>query len=157
MTLRQDSGRYECGTMNTIGCFGLRAALELLLEAGLENVSAAVQQLGDQLWNGAQELGYETLGKRDRSTGAGIVSIRKPGVESQFIVSKAERCRLRCRAASGLGPDRAAFLYCAVGDRRAAPPTADVLSRQRLSAQHDVNPRQHQFKLAARQFPHALS
>jgi len=51
-------------------------------------VSAAVQQLGDQLWNGVRELGYETLGKRDRSTGAGIVSIRKPAVESQFIVRK---------------------------------------------------------------------
>ena len=88
MSLRPDAGRYECGTMNTIGCFGLRAALDLLLEAGIENVSAAVQQLGDQLWNGVRELGYETLGKRDRSTGAGIVSIRKPAVESQFIVRK---------------------------------------------------------------------
>lgn len=86
MSLRQDAGRYECGTMNTIGCFGLRAALDLLLEAGIGNVSAAVQQLGDQLWDGALELGYETLGKRDQTSGAGIVSIRKPGVESQFIV-----------------------------------------------------------------------
>ena len=88
MSLRQDAGRYECGTLNTIGCFGLRAALDLLLEAGIGNVSAAVQKLGDQIWNGAQELGYETLGRRDRSSGAGIVSIRKPGVESHFIVRK---------------------------------------------------------------------
>jgi selenocysteine lyase/cysteine desulfurase len=86
MTLRQDAGRYECGTMNTIGCFGLRAALELLLEAGIENVTSAVQQLGDHIWNGAHELGFETLGERSPATGAGIVSIRKPGVESQFIV-----------------------------------------------------------------------
>jgi cysteine desulfurase / selenocysteine lyase len=88
MTLRPDAGRYECGTMNTIGCFGLREALDLLLEAGIENVTAAVQDLGDQLWHGALEHGYETLGKRDHATGAGIVSIRKPGVESQFIVRK---------------------------------------------------------------------
>ena len=26
MTLRPDAGRYECGTLNTIGCYGLRAA-----------------------------------------------------------------------------------------------------------------------------------
>lgn len=88
MSLRQDAGRYECGTMNTIGCFGLRAALELLLEAGVANVGAAVQQLGDQIWNGASEHGFETLGKRSHATGAGIVAIRKPGVESQFIVRK---------------------------------------------------------------------
>src|SRR5262245_56999623 len=32
MTLRSDAGRYEPGTLNTVGCFGLRAAIELLLE-----------------------------------------------------------------------------------------------------------------------------
>src|SRR5207302_3540005 len=25
MTVRSDAGRYECGTLNTIGCYGLRA------------------------------------------------------------------------------------------------------------------------------------
>jgi selenocysteine lyase/cysteine desulfurase len=88
MALRQDAGRYECGTLNTIGCFGLKAAFDLLLEAGVENVSAAVRALGDQIWNGARELGYEALGRRNPETGAGIVSIRKPGVESPFIVSQ---------------------------------------------------------------------
>ena len=88
MTLRADAGRYECGTMNTAGCYGLRAALDLLLEAGVENVGTAVQQLGDRLWNGAIGLGFEMLGRRDESSGAGIVSIRKPGVESPFIVRK---------------------------------------------------------------------
>lgn len=88
MSLRHDAGRYECGTLNTIGCFGLRSAFELLLEVGLASVSAAVQQLGDQIWEGARELGFETLGRRSPATGAGIVCIRKPGVESQFIVRK---------------------------------------------------------------------
>jgi selenocysteine lyase/cysteine desulfurase len=86
MTLRPDAGRYECGTLNTIGCFGLQAAFEFLLEIGVGKVSAAVQALGDQVWNGAREIGYETLGRRSAESGAGIVSIRKPGVESQFIV-----------------------------------------------------------------------
>jgi len=88
MALRQDAGRYECGTLNTIGCFGLKAAFDLLLEAGIENISSAVQALGDQIWTGACEMGYEALGHRNSQTGAGIVSIRKPGVESQFIVSQ---------------------------------------------------------------------
>lgn len=86
MTLRADAGRYECGTLNTIGCFGLRAAFDLLLEIGVENVAAAVQKLGDMVWDGAVERGFETLGHRSTETGAGIVCIRKPGVESQFIV-----------------------------------------------------------------------
>jgi len=88
MTLRPDAGRYECGTLNTIGCFGLEAAFGLLIEIGVDQISTAVQTLGDQVWNGARELGYETLGRRPEGGGAGIVSIRKPGVESQFIVRK---------------------------------------------------------------------
>ena len=47
MTLRPDAGRYECGTLNTIGCYGLRASIELLLDVGVPAIGAAVQQLGD--------------------------------------------------------------------------------------------------------------
>jgi cysteine desulfurase/selenocysteine lyase len=88
MTLRNDAGRYEGGTLNTIGCYGLRASLDFLLEVGIEPISHAVQALGDQIWDGARARGYETLGSRSPSTGAGIVSFRKTGVESQFIVRR---------------------------------------------------------------------
>ncbi len=88
MTLRPDAGRYESGTLNTIGCYGVRAALDLLLEVGVENIRPAVQGLADQLWEGAQELGFECLGVRTPETGAGIVSVRKPGVDSVYVVRK---------------------------------------------------------------------
>src|SRR5580704_4951775 len=61
MTLRADAGRYECGTLNTIGCFGLRASIEFLLEVGIENTAQAVQALGDRIWEGVTALGFETL------------------------------------------------------------------------------------------------
>ena len=64
MTLRPDAGRYECGTLNTIGCYGLRASIELLLEVGVENVAPAVQRLGDLIAEGVQAKGYEVLGGR---------------------------------------------------------------------------------------------
>ena len=88
MTLRPDAGRYECGTLNTIGCYGLRAALDLILEIGISPITEKVQALGDQVWNGARERGYETLGSRSPQTGAGIVSLRKPGVEAHLIVRR---------------------------------------------------------------------
>lgn len=88
MGLRQDAGRYECGTLNTIGCYGLRASIEFLLEVGIENIRPAVQTLGDQIWEGALSRGFETLGSRSASTGAGIVCFRIPGVESPFVVRK---------------------------------------------------------------------
>ncbi len=88
LALRPDAGRYECGTLNTIGCFGLRAAIELLLEAGVENIAPEVQALGDRIWDGAKALGLETLGTRSRETGAGIVSFRGRGMDAQLTVRK---------------------------------------------------------------------
>jgi selenocysteine lyase/cysteine desulfurase len=86
MALRQDAGRYECGTLNTVGCFGLRASIELLLEVGVEKIAPAVQALGDRVAAGVLAKGYELLGSRTPQTGAGIVSFRKPGVDAAGIV-----------------------------------------------------------------------
>jgi selenocysteine lyase/cysteine desulfurase len=76
MTLRPDAGRYECGTLNTIGCYGLRASIEFLLEVRVENLSPHIQRLGDRIAAGVAEKGYEVLGERSPETGAGIVAFR---------------------------------------------------------------------------------
>jgi selenocysteine lyase/cysteine desulfurase len=88
MTLRPDAGRYECGTLNTIGCYGLRASIELLVEVGVEAVAPAVQRLGDLVAEGVQAKGYEVLGQRTPANGAGIVSFRKAGLEAGDVVQK---------------------------------------------------------------------
>jgi cysteine desulfurase / selenocysteine lyase len=88
MALRQDAGRYECGTLNTIGCFGLRASIEFLLEVGPGKIAPLVQNLGDRIAEGVLRKGYELLGKRTPETGAGIVSFRKPGVAASEVVRK---------------------------------------------------------------------
>jgi selenocysteine lyase/cysteine desulfurase len=86
LTLRPDAGRYECGTLNTIGCYGLRAALEFILEVGVENMAPAIQALGDRIASGVCAKGYEVLGKRSPTTGAGIVCFRHAETESHLIV-----------------------------------------------------------------------
>ncbi|MEO8128128.1 MAG: aminotransferase class V-fold PLP-dependent enzyme [Bryobacteraceae bacterium] len=86
MALRTDAGRYECGTLNTIGCFGLRAALDFILDVGVERIGPAVQALGDRIAEGVAAKGYEVLGERTAATGAGIVSFRKPGLDARVIV-----------------------------------------------------------------------
>lgn len=88
MTLRPDAGRYECGTLNTIGCYGLRAAIEFVLEVGVERIAPAVQALGDRVAAGAASKGYEVAGRRTPASGAGIVSFRKAGIESGAIVHR---------------------------------------------------------------------
>src|SRR5690348_10486809 len=78
MALRPDAGRYECGTLNTIGCYGLRAAIEFLLEVGQGETAPVIQKLGDRIAAGAQAKGYELLLARTPENSAGIVSFRKP-------------------------------------------------------------------------------
>ncbi len=87
MTLRPDAGRYECGTLNTVGCFGHKAALELLLEVGIENIAPAVLDLADQIERGVRDKGYEVMVKRTRETGSGIVSFRHPDTDARQIVA----------------------------------------------------------------------
>jgi len=88
MALRPDAGRYECGTLNTIGCHGLKAAIELLLEVDPGKIAPFIQNLGDRIYAGAVHRGYEVLGTRTPETGAGIVSFRKPGIQAAEVVRK---------------------------------------------------------------------
>jgi len=88
MALRQNAGRYECGTLNTIGCFGLRASIEFLLEVELRKIALILQNLGDRIAYGVTEKGYQVLGNRTPATGAGIVSFHKPGLDAAEIVRK---------------------------------------------------------------------
>lgn len=93
-TLRPDAGRYECGTLNTVGCFGLRASLQLLLEVGVDRIAPHVQALADRIAIGVAGKGYEVLGDRTADNGAGIVAFRKAGVDSREVVSKLERASI---------------------------------------------------------------
>src|SRR5437667_5546023 len=88
MALRPDAGRYECGTLNTIGCYGLRAAVEFILAVDVARIAPAVQALGDRIASGVCAKGYELLGSRSAETGAGIVCFRHPQRESSAIVKR---------------------------------------------------------------------
>lgn len=86
LTLRADAGRYECGTLNTIGCYGLRAALELILEADPVRIGPLIVARADEIAAGAVSKGYEILGERHPETASGIVSIRHPSLDARMVV-----------------------------------------------------------------------
>ncbi|MGB9605269.1 MAG: aminotransferase class V-fold PLP-dependent enzyme, partial [Bryobacteraceae bacterium] len=86
LTLRPDAGRYECGTLNTPGCFGLRTAIELLLEIGVPPIAEAVLARAGEVARGVERKGYQVLGPRASASASGIVSFRKPGVDSNELV-----------------------------------------------------------------------
>ena len=87
MALRPDAGRYECGTLNTIGCYGLRASIDFLLEVGQHRTAPAIQALGDQIDESVRRKGYEVMIPRTPATSAGIVSFRKPDTSSDTLVA----------------------------------------------------------------------
>jgi cysteine desulfurase / selenocysteine lyase len=101
MTLRHDAGRYECGTLNTVGCFGLRAAIELLLEAGIETIEQAVLALAGQIYEGVRAKGYQVLVERTPESSAGIVSFRHPAIDSSVIVRTLRNSRVAAAPRQG--------------------------------------------------------
>lgn len=84
--LQPTARRFECGTLNTVGCVGMRASLELLNGIPEALRSEAIHGLAERLLDGAKEKGYEIAAQRDRGNGSGIVSIRKPSIDSAGIV-----------------------------------------------------------------------
>jgi cysteine desulfurase/selenocysteine lyase len=101
MALRPDAGRYECGTLNTAGCYGLRAAIEFILDVGVQRIAAAVQALGDQVAEGVAAKGYRVLGQRTALNGAGIVSFRKDEVDSRLVVRQLKEKGIAAAARQG--------------------------------------------------------
>ena len=101
MTLRSDAGRYECGTLNTVGCFGLRASIEFLLEVGIENVGAAVMERAGQLEQGLRRKGYDVMIERTAETGSGIISFRHPAIDAKMMVSELKRNKITAAPRQG--------------------------------------------------------
>lgn len=78
-----DGGRrYEPGTQNIIGLVGLRAALELLKEIGIDNIAAELLRQRAWLVPALQTKGYTVLHADAPSAHAsGVISIHHEGVD----------------------------------------------------------------------------
>ncbi len=85
MTLRPDAGRYECGTLNTSGCFGHRAAMEFLLSVGMAEITSAVLARAGEVDRGVRAKGYQVLLERTARNSSGIVSFKHPVLECRKI------------------------------------------------------------------------
>jgi selenocysteine lyase/cysteine desulfurase len=86
---RPDAGRYEAGTANLLGLAGLNAAMELLLEIGVENIAARLLHLRALLARTLQEKGWTVLqaGAPARHA-SGIVSFWRPEADLPALHKK---------------------------------------------------------------------
>jgi selenocysteine lyase/cysteine desulfurase len=101
MTLRSDAGRYEPGTLNTIGCYGLRASMELLLEVGVPVVGESVMRLAARVAEGVRARGYRLMIERTEANGSGILSFQKDGVDSRLVVRELKEARVTAAPRQG--------------------------------------------------------
>lgn len=72
--LKADALRFEEGSMNLMGIFGLGAAVELLLEVGIGKIEERVLNLGDVIIQEAEKRGFTILTPKAREERGGIVT-----------------------------------------------------------------------------------
>jgi selenocysteine lyase/cysteine desulfurase len=84
-----DARRYEPGSANLIGLVGLRAAIELLLEIGIENIAAELLRKRTWLVPALQAKGYRVLHpEAPPESASGIVTFHRPDADLPALHQK---------------------------------------------------------------------
>jgi selenocysteine lyase/cysteine desulfurase len=81
--LRGDARRFEAGSLNTNGIYGLRAAIDLLLEIGIETIAERALHVATILSEGIKSAGW-TLGSPEPLRSP-IVGATPPVVEKSLL------------------------------------------------------------------------
>jgi selenocysteine lyase/cysteine desulfurase len=72
--LKTDAARFEEGSMNVMGIIALGAAVDLLLEIGIEKIEKRVLSLGDLIIKKAEDRGFTVLTPKERTSRGGNVT-----------------------------------------------------------------------------------
>jgi len=77
---RADARRYEAGSLNTTGIHGLRAALDLVLEIGIDTITPRALAVANTLADGLESIGWRI--ESPRPLRSPIVGATPPGDKS---------------------------------------------------------------------------
>lgn len=80
-TVKGTAGKFEVGNANFAGLFALEAALSMLNDVGLPTIEQHVSGLAEQLIEGLDRQGIDTVTPRQPDQRAGLVTYRHPDVE----------------------------------------------------------------------------
>lgn len=67
--------RYEPGVLNVAGILGMKAGLELILEKGIDQISAQLLRLKNRLVHRLEPLGFQFLGPTTGLNASGITTV----------------------------------------------------------------------------------
>ena len=82
---RPDATRYECGTRNIAGIYGLGASIDWLLEIGIERVASRVLALARRVELGLVSQRFVLAAERAPGEESGIVAATHPSVPSKLL------------------------------------------------------------------------
>jgi selenocysteine lyase/cysteine desulfurase len=74
LNYRQGALRFECGTLNTAGVYGLGAAIDLFLEVGAPKIEEHILSLSAYLAEQLCAKGYDVFGSRRTGETSAIVT-----------------------------------------------------------------------------------
>jgi selenocysteine lyase/cysteine desulfurase len=108
IVFRSGAKKYEAGTHNLLGLVGLMAALELILELGLANISRELLRKRALLVPALQKRGCRVLrAEASPETGSAIVSFQRPGADLAALHQRL----LAANIVASLRKDRAGQKY----------------------------------------------
>lgn len=91
IAFRPDAQRYEAGSYNLLGLVGLNAALELLLEIGIDNIAAELLRKRAWLVPALQAKGYTVLhADAPPENASGIVTLYSPDTDLPALHERLE-------------------------------------------------------------------
>jgi len=91
MVFRPDARRYEAGTQNLLGRVGLNAAMELLLEIGIDNIAAELLRKRAWLVPALQAKGYQVLhAEVPPGNASAIVTFHREGLDVAALCERLE-------------------------------------------------------------------
>lgn len=87
--------RYEPGVLNVTGMYGMVAAIDLLLDCGLDEVSRRILDVRDHLHRELAALGFETISPGlDEPMRSGILTVRHPSHDAAKLFGALEAAKI---------------------------------------------------------------
>ncbi len=86
ITYPDTAQRYEPGVLNVTGLYGMAAAIEMLLDCGIEEISRRILDVRDYLHARLEAIGFESLSPAaTEPLRSGILTVRHRSIESAAL------------------------------------------------------------------------
>ena len=96
-----DARRFECGSLNTLGIYALRASLNLLREVGMIEIEERIADRIQQLDQSLRALECRILTPSEPNRRAGILTFSPPRQESEEVYKRLLDRGILCAARGG--------------------------------------------------------